>query len=154
MHNHHARILCSFIVSVSALLCSGCAETIILTSEAVYNHMRGDFMGIVPDKLDAVYAASLKAVKDDMDKYSLGEHKLTAINGMLVADSAEAEKVSIMLSKTENDQTQIQIRIGALGDKVHSVYIYDCIQRHLRDPQKSKAHFYSVHTPQSKIRCP
>lgn len=127
-------------VFISIILFSGCTAAIVGAGETAYTHLRGDLLGIAPEKLDEVYAASLKAV-EVLNNYHIVEQKVTAINGTIVAYDRDAEKLSIELSKTEHDNTRIQIRIGAFGDKVKSVYIYDCIQRHLRDPQKAQAIF-------------
>jgi hypothetical protein len=122
------------------ILLPGCTELIIVAGEKAYTHLRGDFMGIVPDKLDNVYTASMEAAAH-MDDYQVLDHRLTAINGEITALDDNAEKTTIILSKTETDQTQIQIRIGAFGDKIKSVHIYDCIQLHLKHPKVARAPF-------------
>lgn len=116
----------------SAIFLSGCTAAIICAGEQAYSHIRGDLVGIIPDKLDNVYVASIHAVKE-MDKYRTEEGKLTAINGIVSAYHIEGEKLTINLSKTEGDQTKIQIRIGVLGDKVRSVYVYDHICKNLQN---------------------
>ncbi len=139
MYKLFAPICCVF-VFIAMIFFSGCTAAIVGAGEKAYTHIRGDLLGITPEKLDNVYAASLKAV-EGLNNYHIVEQKVTAINGTIVAYDHDAEKLSIDLSKTEHDNTRIQIRIGAFGDKVKSVYIYDCIQRHLRDPQKAQAAF-------------
>ncbi|MBM4102591.1 MAG: DUF3568 family protein [Planctomycetes bacterium] len=139
-----ARLLILTLLSVSLVFLTGCTEMIVLTGEKAYNHLRGDFLDIVPNKLDDVYTASLQATRQ-MDHYQVVEHQLTAISGTIAAFDDEARKITITLTKTENDQTQIQIRIGVIGDKLKSSHIYDCIQQHLRYPQMAM-------TPYSRTR--
>jgi hypothetical protein len=154
-----ARLAGLALLSVLLMFLTGCTETIILTGEMTYNHLRGDFLDIVPNKLDDVYTASLEATKQ-MDHYQVVDHQLTAIGGTVTAIDENARKTTITLSKTENDQTQIQIRIGIIGDKLRSSHIYDCIQEQLRNPRiamysYSKNHkaSFSAHTriPQGDI---
>lgn len=119
---------------------SGCTEMVILAGEKAYAHLRGDLLGIIPEKLDTVYAASLEAATH-LDHYQVLDHKLTAINGTITALDRDAEKTTIELTRTETDGTQVQIRIGAFGDKIKSVYLYDSIQRQLRTPKVARAPF-------------
>jgi hypothetical protein len=117
---------------------------IVLTGEMAYNHLRGDFMDIVPNKLDDVYTASLEAAKR-MDHHQVVDHQLTAIGGTVTAIDENARTTTITLSKTENDQTQIQIRIGIIGDKLRSSHIYDCIQEQLRNPRIAMSSYSKNH---------
>ncbi len=119
---------------------SGCTEMVILAGEKAYAHLRGDLLGIIPEKLDTVYAASLEAATH-LDHYQVLDHKLTAINGTITALDRDAEKTTIELTRTETDGTQVQIRIGAFGDKIKSVYLYDSIRQQLNTPKVARAPF-------------
>ena len=132
VHIRFIHIFLLILLSGLPVFLTGCTEMIVLAGEKAYTHLRGDFLCIVPEKLDDVYAASLEAAMH-LDDYQVIEYKLTAING--------TEKTTITLSRTENNQTQIQIRIGAFGDKIKSVYIYDSIQEHLRNPKIAQLSF-------------
>ena len=55
MYNHYTRILCSAVLSVSTLFFSGCTAAIVGAGETAYTHIRGDLLGIVPERLDDVY---------------------------------------------------------------------------------------------------
>jgi hypothetical protein len=119
---------------------SGCTEMVILAGEKAYAHLRGDLLGVIPEKLDKVYAASLEAATH-LDHYQVLDYKLTAINGTITALDRDAEKTTIELTRTETDGTQIQIRIGAFGDKIKSVYLYDSIRQQLNAPKVARAPF-------------
>ena len=121
---YSVRIFILTLLSVPPVFLTGCTEMIVLTGEKAYNHLRGDFLDIIPNKLDDVYTASLETA-NQMDHYQVIENQLTAINGTITALDDNAQKITITLSKTENDQTQIQIRIGVFGDKIRSAHIYD-----------------------------
>lgn len=133
-------VLLLFVLFVALTFTSGCTEMAIVAGEKAYAHLRGDLLGIIPEKLDNVYAASLEAATQ-LDNYQVIDHKLTAVNGTITAYDGDAEKTTIELTRTETDGTQVQIRIGAFGDKIKSVYLYDCIQRQLRTPKVARAPF-------------
>lgn len=134
------RVLLLSGFAVMLVFTSGCTAMVIAAGEKAYAHLRGDLMGIIPEKMDKVYSASLEATRH-LDKYEVVDYKLTAINGKITVIDKDAEKTTIELTKTENDNTQIQIRIGAFGDKIKSVYLYDHIQQQLRTPKLALAPF-------------
>jgi len=134
------HIVLLLVLFVTLTFTSGCTEMVVLAGEKAYAHLRGDLLGIIPEKLDTVYAASLEAVKH-LDHYQVLDYKLTAINGTITALDRDAEKTTIELTRTETDGTQVQIRIGAFGDKIKSVYLYDSIRQQLSTPRVARAPF-------------
>ncbi len=134
------HVLLLLVLFATLTFTSGCTEMAILAGEKAYAHLRGDLLGIVPEKLDKVYAASLEAATH-LDHYQVLDHKLTAINGTITVLDRDAEKTTIELTRTETDGTQVQIRIGAFGDKIKSVYLYDSIRQQLNTPKVARAPF-------------
>jgi len=120
------------VILISNLLiyAGGCTAVVLEAGNQAYSHLRGDLLGIVPDKLPDSYEASIMAM-GDLSDFHIAEKNLNTINGHIVAYDKEARKVLIDLFRTEHDQTRIQIRIGLAGDKLESVMIYDHITKHL-----------------------
>lgn len=110
----------------------GCTVAVIGAGEQVYSHVRGDLQGITPEPLESVYPASVEAIKSLQD-YNMVEQNVNVLSGQIVAYDPEARKVQIDLKKTEHDQTEVTIRIGVLGNKLESVYIYDRIRHYLKE---------------------
>ena len=117
----------------------GCTVAVIGAGEQVYSHMRGDLQGIAPEPLERVYPAAVEAVKS-LQHYNIVEQNVNILSGQIVAYDPEARKVQIDLKKTEHDQTEVTIRIGVLGNKIESVYIYDRIQHYLKGKSIGLAH--------------
>ena len=130
----------TLIIACLPVCFSGCTAAVLSVGERAYNHVRGDLLGIVAQPLDHVYAAAAQAV-GHMDGYEIGDQEINAIDGSVTAYDPKARKVVISLSRTQHDQTRIQIRIGLIGDKYESIQIYDRIQQSLKEPRESKAIF-------------
>ena len=129
--------ICKMIAVLPAVLLSGCTAAVIGVGEQAYNHVRGDLLGIVAEPLEQVYSASVEALKQ-LDGYEISKQEINIIEGNVTAYDPTARKVVIDLSKTEHDQTRIQIRIGLFGDKLESTYLYDRIQESLKKSRQSK----------------
>lgn len=108
----------------------GCTAVVLEAGNQAYTHLRGDLLGIVPDKLPDSYKASIMAM-GDLSDFHIAEKNLNTLKGHIVAYDKEAREVLIDLFRTEHDQTRIQIRIGLTGDKLESVMIYDHIKKYL-----------------------
>ena len=119
------------VILASFFYLEGCTAVVIGVSEQAYRHIRGDLLGITPEPLEKVYPASVRAL-ESLESYDMAEHNLNTISGYIVAYDSKARKIQIDLSKTEHNQTRISIRIGTVGDKLESVYIYDQIQHHIQ----------------------
>ena len=108
----------------------GCTAVVLEAWNQAYTHLRGDLLGIVPDKLPDSYKAAIVAM-GDLSDFHIAEKDLNTLSGHIEAYDKEAREVVIDLFRTEHDQTRIQIRIGLTGDKLESVMIYDHIKKHL-----------------------
>ena len=118
------------ILILTMLAATGCTSMVVKAGNRTYNHLRGDLLGIVPDKLPDVYTATITAV-EKLSGFDMTEKELNSLNGHIIAYDDNARKVRVDLSRTEQDQTRVQIRIGMIGDKVESVMIYDHIKKYL-----------------------
>jgi len=129
MNKYNESIL-KVILIITILIATGCTSMVVETGNRTYNHLRGDLLGIVPDRLPDVYTATVTAI-DKLSGFDLMEKEVNSLNGRIIAYDSIARKVQIDLFRTEEDQTRIQIRIGLIGDKVESVMIYDHIKKYL-----------------------
>jgi len=103
---------------------SGCGATVFEAGHCAYNHIRGDFLGIVPYRVEQVYPVTTSVIQE-LEGYDLAEQESDFLNTHVVAYDKESRKVQIDLSRTEENQTKIQIRIGAMGDKLESSMIFN-----------------------------
>jgi hypothetical protein len=116
---------------VGLVIIQGCTAVVVGAGEQAYSHIRGDLLGIIPEPLEKAYPASVEAVKN-LEGYDITEQNVNILNGYIIAYDSNARKVQIDLKKTEHNQTQVSIRIGAVGSKLESVHIYDRIQYYLK----------------------
>ena len=109
---------------------SGCGAAVIETTHYAYNHIRGDLVGIVPYQIEQVFPVTAAVVKE-LDGYDLVRQQSDFLNARVTAYDEESRKVQIDLSRTEHNQTKIQIRIGWIGDKIQSSMIFNYIVNQL-----------------------
>ena len=109
---------------------SGCGMTAIEATHCAYNHLRGDLLGIVPYHVEQVLPTAVNVIKE-LDGYDLGEQQSNFLNAFVIAYDEDSRKVQIDLSRTEDNQTKIQIRIGVIGDKLKSTMIFNQIVNQL-----------------------
>ena len=129
MNKYNESIL-KVILIITILIATGCTSMVVETGNRTYNHLRGDLLGIVPDKFPDVYAATVTAI-EKLSGFDMTEKELNSLNGHVIAYDDNARKVRVDLFRTEENQTRVQIRIGLIGDKVESVMIYDHIKKYL-----------------------
>ncbi|MBL7215760.1 MAG: DUF3568 family protein [Phycisphaerae bacterium] len=105
---------------------SGCGATVFEAGHCAYNHIRGDLLGIVPYQVEQVFPAAANVIKE-LEGYDLAEQQSDFLNAHIIAYDKQSRKVQIDLSRTEENQTKIQIRIGAMGDKLESSMIFNYV---------------------------
>jgi len=89
-------------------------------------YMRGDLEEIEAKDIDAVYAATKKAV----EQLELNVSR-DALSAEIVAHTAQGLKITIKLKSTTEDTTQISIRVGTFGSEKKSRFIHDQIKKNL-----------------------
>lgn len=109
---------------------AGCVTAVTETCRLSYNHLRGDLLSILPERLEDTYNASVAAL-DSLKGYNMSVKSINTLNAEIIAYDQKARKVLVKLERTEYDQTKIQIRIGIIGDKIESIKIYDSIKTYL-----------------------
>jgi hypothetical protein len=92
-------------------------------------YLRGDLETVESKNMDAVYAATKKAV-DELG-YKVTKDAKDALEAEIVARDAGDNKVTIILKKTAADATKVSIRVGTFGDETKSQLIYGKIRDNL-----------------------
>jgi hypothetical protein len=122
-------ILIAIMVSM-LFTAGGCTTVAFEASKVVYTHLRGDFVGIISEKLPDVYSASLSALSKKSG-FKIDKKEINTLTCRIIAHDDTKRQIQLDLFRTEYDQTRIQIRIGSLGDKIESVAIYDNVKKYL-----------------------
>lgn len=131
--NNYGKFILKISLILIMLTVSGCASMAVEAGNKVYNHLRGDLLAIVPDKLPDVYQGTVTSL-EKLTGFVVTDKDINVLNGHITAFDAVDRKVHVDLFRTECDQTRVQIRIGMIGDKIESVMIYDHIKEHI--PQR------------------
>ena len=107
-------------------LTAGCALTVAQAAHSAYDHVRGDLMGIVPYPLESVIPAAARVIQE-REGYDLSDRSASYLDASFVAYDNQARKVCLDLSRTDENQTKIQIRIGMVGDRLESSMLFSQI---------------------------
>jgi len=132
------RILQIVLLLGTAGLIQGCFVAVVgLAAGGTIAYVRGDLESVESQKLDAVYAASLKA----MEKLDLAVTKKSkdALSAVIVGRDAQDKKVSITLKTVSDEATKLSIRVGVFGSETKSRLIYKEISENLKRPEPDKA---------------
>jgi len=93
-------------------------------------YVRGDLEAVESKKLDAVYEATLKAVKKL--ELNVTQETKDSLSALIVARDAQDKKITIKLNATTEDTTKLSIRVGLFGSETKSRLIYQKIHDNLR----------------------
>ena len=118
---------------VSCFLClmvfePGCESVKSGTSDTV-GYVRGRYTGMIAHRVERVCSAAADAV-DGLD-FRLKEKQCDVLTGRIIARNSLDKKITIDLSRIDTRMTKVEIQVGALGDKVVSVAIFEEIKEHL-----------------------
>jgi hypothetical protein len=93
-------------------------------------YLKGDLEAVEPSNLDAVYAATAKAL-EQLGLYPIEDRK-DALSALISTRDAQDEKITIRLRRTTSETTKISIRVGIFGNETKSRLIYQQIHDNLR----------------------
>lgn len=131
------RIILILLLLGTAGLVQGCFVAAVgLAAGGTIAYVRGDLESVESQKLDVVYAASLKA----MEKLDLAVTKKSkdALSAVIVGRDAQDKKVSITLKTVSDEATQLSIRVGVFGSETKSRLIYKEISENLKRREADK----------------
>jgi len=107
----------------------GCLVAAVGAGAGTVAYMRGDLEAVEAKDIDAVYAATKKAVEQLELKVS--SDTKDALSAEIVARDAQDKKITIRLKSTTEDTTQISVRVGTFGSETKSRLIHDQIKKNL-----------------------
>ena len=110
------------------LLTHGC-ETVKSGTTSTVDYLRGSVLMVLPHTIDEVCSAALLAFEDL--QLTATEKRCDALTGLLVSLNAQGKTITIKFNRTEIDQTEIAVQVGALGDKEQSMIIIGQIREYL-----------------------
>jgi hypothetical protein len=112
-----------------AVVLQGCLVAAVGAGAGTVAYMRGDLEAVEAKDIDAVYAATKKAVEEL--ELNVSSDTKDALSAVIVARDAQDKKITIKLKSTTEDTTQIYIRVGTFGSETKSRLIHDQIKKNL-----------------------
>lgn len=125
--------------AILALAASGCSTVVVTPGNtgASAAYANGSLYGAEEVPLDKAWNAVQGAVKELEFKETFSEKD--ALSGRLYANRADGTGVKFYLKKRDEKLTQIDIRVGILGNPADSRMLYDKVKAHLNDPMPPAA---------------
>jgi len=114
----------------AAIMLSGCVLAAVGAGAAgTVAYVKGDLEVVEAKSLDAVYAASKKALAD-LELSAIQDNK-DKIVATLVSRDSQDKKVTITLTAVSDESTKISIRFGTFGDEAKAAMVYNKIKENL-----------------------
>jgi hypothetical protein len=129
-----AQLVClSVVLAALTMSSSGC---LVLAAGAgaagAVAYAKGDLEAQEHQSIDAVYAATTKAM-EDLKLYQLrDESGRDALSATVVARDAADKRITVALKSVSQDFTTLSIRVGTFGDQTKQQRIYDKIRENLK----------------------
>jgi hypothetical protein len=124
------RLLAGFLLMASLALHTGCVVVAAGAAGAgAVAYILGDLETTLEGGLDSVHRASGRAISQ-LEFVKISDRK-DALSANLVARTAQDKKIDIVLTKTADNLTKVQIRVGVFGDEELSRALLDKIKANL-----------------------
>ena len=123
------EIVLTVLYLMMTVVLQGCLVAAVGAGAGTVAYMRGDLEAVEAKDIDAVYAATKKAVEQLELKVS--SDTKDALSAEIVARDAQDKKITIKLKSTTEDTTEISIRVGTFGSETKSRLIHDQIKKNL-----------------------
>ena len=121
------RNLLYLVFAVLILTLCSCAPSLVGTDAAVYS--TGKLYAVSGRDLTEVYQASLKALEDL--EIRVTQHQKDIFSAKIVAKAADGKVIKIIAKPAKPDLTNLDIKVGLLGDEERSRLIYERIRQNL-----------------------
>jgi len=122
-------LLAILLIAATGLL-QGCMLAVVGVGAAgTIAYIRGDLEAVESKPIDAVYEATLKAVKEL--ELTVTEKSKDALEARIVVRDSQDRKTTIRLKTTAEETTKLSIRVGTFGSETRSRLIYQKIREHL-----------------------
>ena len=110
-------------------LSSGCVVVAAGAGAGAVAYVRGDLATTLAAGLHRTVQASRSAIQQLA--FAQVSEKSDALNGVIIARTAEDKKIEIKLERTGDNLTKIKIRVGVFGDEALSMALLDKIKANL-----------------------
>jgi len=122
-------LLATILITATGLL-QGCMLAVVGVGAAgTIAYIRGDLEAVESESLDAVYEATLAALKEL--ELTVTEKPKDALEARIVVRDSQDRKITIKLTNTAEKTTKLSIRVGTFGSETRSRLIYQKIREHL-----------------------
>lgn len=125
------KVILALLLPGAAVLLGGCMLAAVGAGAAgTVAYVRGDLEAVEAKKLDVVYDAAKKAVKQL--ELSVSTDNKDAMSATIVVRDSQDKKMTIKLLATAEGSTKLSIRVGTFGSETKSRLIYDQIKKNLQ----------------------
>ncbi len=117
-------LLASLVVSST-----GCYQSLDKSGDVKYSNLKGTFEAEIPYKVEQIYFATLKAIKElKLTTISKDRDKLV---GIIMARNAKGEEIEVNINALEEQKSQVIIRVSPFGNMTQSKLIFNEIKKNL-----------------------
>ncbi|MFG0329144.1 MAG: DUF3568 family protein [Phycisphaerales bacterium] len=138
---NHARtfaVACALLMTVVGAGCAFVAGAALGAGAVAYS--RGDLTAVKTSSVEEVHDATLEAL--DELQYEVVESSMDLYYAEIHAETASGKDVKIEIERREDNLTEIDIRVGTLGDETTSRRILKHINDHLPDDDDGEGDDY------------
>lgn len=129
MRKQHV-ILAGLYVAAAVLL-TGCIVAAVGAGAAgTVAYVKGDLETTESKKLDVVYDATKKALKDL--ELNISQDTKDKMAATVIAHDSQDKKVTVILTALTDESTEMSIRFGTFGDEDKSAMVYNKIKENLK----------------------
>ncbi len=125
------QVILAFLAIGATVLLGGCMLAAVGAGAAgTVAYVKGDLEAVEAKKLDTVYDATKKALKQL--ELSVSVDTKDKISATIIARDSSDKKITVKLSAATEDSTNISIRFGAFGNETKSGMVLDKIKENLK----------------------
>ena len=124
------HVVLPLLFTAAFLLVQGCmAVALVGAGAGTVMYVRGDLEAVLSNDINSVYEAAQKSLEQLELKVSSKAKDVLAAK--IVARDAQDKKITIKLSSTAENTTELNIRAGVFGNETKSRLIYEQILKNL-----------------------
>ena len=127
------QVVLTIVLACMAAFISGCVAAAVgagVIGVGTVAYIKGDLEAIETQKIDVVYEAARKAMKQL--RLQMIKERKDLDSGLIVVRDAEGQEAKITLKSTEHGGTKVSVRVGLFGDQARSQLIYQKIRDNLK----------------------
>jgi hypothetical protein len=125
------QVILALLAIGATVLLGGCMLAAVGAGAAgTVAYVKGDLEAVEAKKLDTVYDATKKALKQL--ELSVSVDTKDKISSTIISRDSSDKKITVKLSAATEDSTNISIRFGAFGSETKSRMVLDKIKENLK----------------------